>query len=112
MPLDVLDALEEDLCLGEGGARVSAREDGSRNTFNRSECQGTVNDVDTDDEQPLVRVRVARGSARAISDEDPLIRSLEVGTVADSSIPVPSTMPAESPLPPWLDANQSPSCQG
>ena len=97
VPLDVLDALEEDLGIGEGGARASAREDRSRNTFNRSECQGAVIDVDTDDEQPLVRVR-DRESARAISDEDPLFRSLEVGTVSDSSIPVLSTMPAESLL--------------
>ena len=98
VPVDVLDALEEDLGVGEGEERVDAREDGSRNRFDRSECQGTVIDVDTDDEQ----------SARAISDEDPVFRSVELGTVADSSIPVPSTMPAESPLPTWLDGNQSP----
>ena len=46
--------------------------------------------------------------ARAIFDEDPVFRSVELGTVADSSIPVPSTMPAESLLPTWLDGNQSP----
>ena len=63
-----------------------------------SERQGTVIDFDTNDEQPLVRVvRDGRGSACAISDEDPLIRSQV------ASIPVPSTIPAESPLPTWLD---------
>ena len=41
VPLDVFDALEEDLGLEEGGARVNASEDGSRNTFNRSECAST-----------------------------------------------------------------------
>ena len=100
VPVDVLDALEEDLGVGEGEERVDAREDGSRNRFDRSECQGTVIDVDTDDEQ----------SARAISDEDPVFRSVELGTVADSSIPVPATMPAESLLPTLLDGNQSPRC--
>ena len=102
VPVDVLDALEEDLFIGEGGARASATEDRSRNTFSRSDCRGTVIDVDTEDEQPLVRVRDG-ASARAISAEDPL-----EGTVVDSSIPVSSTMPAESPLPTWHDGNQSP----
>ena len=106
VPVDVLDALEEDLW---SGARASAKEDRSRNTFSRSECRGTVIHVDTEDEQPLVRVRDA-ASARAISDEDPLFRLLEVSTVVDSSIPVSSTMPAESPLPTWHDGNQSPRC--
>ena len=107
VPVDVLDAPEEDLGVGEGEERVDAREDGSRNRFDRSECQGTVIDVDTDDEQPLVCVR-DRWCACAISDEDPVFRSVELGTVADSSIPVPSTMQAESLLPTWLDGNQSP----
>ena len=107
--MDVLDALEEDLFIGEGGARASATEDRSQNTFSKSECRGTVIDVDTEDEQPLVRVRDV-AYARAISDEDPLFRLLEVGTVMDSSIPVSSTMPAESSLPTWHDGNQSPRC--
>ena len=40
--------------------------------------QGTVID-DTNDEQPLVHVR-HRWFARAISDEDPVFRSMELGT--------------------------------
>ena len=71
-----------------------------------SERQGTVIDFDTNDEQPLVRVvRDGRGSACAISDEDPLIRSQV------ASIPVPSTIPAEAPLPTWLDGNETQVCQ-
>ena len=82
--MDVLDALEEDLFIGEGGARASATKDRSRNTFSRSDCRGTVIDVDTEDEQPIVRVRDG-ASARVISAEDPL-----EDTVVDLSIPVSS----------------------
>ena len=107
VPVDVLDALEEDLGVGEGEERVDAREDRSRNRFDRSQCQGTVIDVDTDDEQPLVCVR-DRWCARAISDEDPVFRSVELGTVCGfgrfSSIHDASRVT----VPTWVDGNQSP----